>query len=164
MANPMRKLIPCFLLLILPFHPFSTLADVKSTLKTSSKDQVPCQMCISCDNPCPVYYPPPPPPVVYPPPPPKIPYCPPPPPTCPECPPCKECTPGAVPTVPGQPGVVGGEVYGPPSASGGAVPYFPYYYRYPPAEPITSASTSIHWKLWNACSAISLLLATLCFY
>ncbi|GLT43161.1 hypothetical protein SLA2020_171310 [Shorea laevis] len=165
MANPMQMLISYFLLLA--FLSFSTLVDT-STVKTSSKDQAACQMCISCENPCPVYSPPPPPPVGLcppppppPPPPPEDPLCPPPPPpTCHECQPCIDCKPDAVPA---QPSVIGGTAYAPPSSDSGTVPYFPYYKLNPE---IASASTSNNRrKLFDVCSAISLLLATiLCFF
>ncbi|GLU16791.1 hypothetical protein SLE2022_332050 [Rubroshorea leprosula] len=186
MVTPMQMLFSSFLLL-LAFLSFSTLADTIPTVKTSSKDLVPCQICISCANPCPVYQPPPPPPVVLcpppprrpspppapaPPPPPKIPQCTPPPPTCAECPPCYGCPPDPMPIPPGdliqpgppQGGVISGTVYGPPSAAGGTVPYFPYYNMNPSSfttTTTTSASSSIQRKLWSACSVISLLLATL---
>ncbi|GLU16794.1 hypothetical protein SLE2022_332080 [Rubroshorea leprosula] len=183
MANPLQMLISSFLLLA--FLSFSTLADA-STVKTSSKDQVACQMCISCENPCPVYSPPPPPPVVLcppppPPPPPPEPECPPPPPPEPECPPPPppepECPPPPPPTcheclpcinckpdaVPSQSRVIGGTAYAPPSSTSGTVPYFPDSKLNPD---LGSASTSnIHRKLFDICSAISLLLATiLCFF
>ncbi|GLU16793.1 hypothetical protein SLE2022_332070 [Rubroshorea leprosula] len=163
MANPIQTLISSFLLL--SFLSFSTLADT-STVNTSSKDQVACQMCISCENPCPVYSPPPPPPVVLcppppPPPPPEEPLCPPPPPpACHECLPCIGCKPDEVPA---QPRVIGGTAYAPPGSASGTVPYFPYYEVNPE---IASASTSdIRRKLFDVCSAISLLVATvLCYF
>ncbi|KAM7275459.1 hypothetical protein ACFE04_017325 [Oxalis oulophora] len=94
------------------------------TTTTTSKYEIECTMCESCDNPCPVPLPPPPPevicpppppplpptpspppPIVYPPPPPTYPECPPPPsePSCEVCshppplPPCSTCTPSFVP-------------------------------------------------------------------
>ncbi|GKV22106.1 hypothetical protein SLEP1_g32002 [Rubroshorea leprosula] len=105
--------------------------------------------------------PPPPPEPECPPPPPPEPECPPPPPpTCHECLPCIDCKPDAVPA---QPRVIGGTAYAPPSGASGTAPYFPDYKLNPD---FGSASTSnIHRKLFDICSAISLLLATiLCFF
>uniref|UniRef100_A0A3N7FYP7 Uncharacterized protein n=1 Tax=Populus trichocarpa TaxID=3694 RepID=A0A3N7FYP7_POPTR len=90
MANRMRMLLLTLSTVItINFSLSSTISEV-------SKEQIPCTMCYSCDNPCqplpsppppaiPECPPPPPPPS---PPPPAIPECPPPPAPINECPAC----------------------------------------------------------------------------
>ncbi|XP_010326654.2 leucine-rich repeat extensin-like protein 3 [Solanum lycopersicum] len=68
-----------------------------STITAISKDQIACEMCTTCENPCqPIFPPPPPPPSPLPPllcPPPPSPPPPPPPPSPPPLPPVNYCPP-----------------------------------------------------------------------
>lgn len=140
--NSMGKLLILFIfiLLSLPNLSFST------SITTSSTDQTPCTMCYSCENPCQPLPSPPPPVIVCPPPPPSPP---PPPPTGPLCPPPPKLHPRTPDT-----GIIGGAYYPPPtggelSPPNPEVPYFPYYYNYPPAPPssVTSNSVALRLKL-----------------
>ncbi|XP_011042817.1 PREDICTED: leucine-rich repeat extensin-like protein 6 [Populus euphratica] len=163
MANRMRMLL---LTLSINF-------SLSSTISKVSKEQIPCTMCYSCDNPCqplpsppppaiPECPPPPPPPS---PPPPAIPECPPPapppsppPPAIPECPPppapINECHACPTPPTPFPPVLPPKQSYwpaagysfnGPPAGYGNnPVPYFPFDNNNP------SPSFSFKSAAWNS--------------
>ncbi|CAK7348369.1 unnamed protein product [Dovyalis caffra] len=144
MADPIRILLTLLTILGLNFLSSSTITEV-------SKEQLPCTMCYSCDNPCqpspspppspppalPECPPPPPPPSPPPPPPPALPECPPPPPTPNnECPACLTPPTPIPPVLPpnqshGPP--TGDSFYGPPGYGNNSVPYFPFDNNNPPA-------------------------------
>ncbi|KAJ4727754.1 hypothetical protein OWV82_000800 [Melia azedarach] len=143
----MSKRLTMLLTLFTFVFAFQSNPPLSSSSKTTSKDQIACTVCDSCENPCqPLPSPPPPPPVVICPPPPP-PLSPPPPPAVPKCPPppappsCSACIPSpevpqlSPPTMPFTPPF-------PPSTGEFAppdrVPYFPNDYNPPP-----SSATSI---------------------
>ncbi|KAJ6329082.1 hypothetical protein OIU76_005454 [Salix suchowensis] len=181
MADPMRMLL-LTLSTILAFS-FS----LSPTISEVSKEQIPCTMCYSCDNPCqPLPSPPPPAVPECPPPsppPPAVPECPPPPPppsppppAVPECPPppapaneCPACQTPSPPVRPPKPpagysfnGPPAGYFFnGPPAEYGNnPVPYFPFDNR---NQPLSFSFKSVHLKLQSIVFCIFLSLTVLCF-
>nr|XP_023913189.1 chitin-binding lectin 1-like [Quercus suber] len=156
-------ILHCNLSLATPSTPTKTTADSNKNQTVSKKDQIACTVCNECENPCPV--PSPPPPVVeYPPPPPPAL----PPPELQECPPPPQLPcPGNcyTPSPPSGPTVEPFPPNGPkpyPSPPNPMVPYFPYYYYYPPGS---SISNSLHLKLNPFVSSIVIFLTSLlCFF
>ncbi|KAL5791894.1 hypothetical protein ACOSP7_000488 [Xanthoceras sorbifolium] len=155
MATPKPLLLILFpLILAFQFNYFSFV----SATKTSSKEQIECTMCTSCENPCqPLSSPPPPPPEIACPPPPPPPS-PPPPPALPDCPPPP---PPALPDCPPPPPPALPECYPPcvdlsPPTMG---PYYPYY-KNPP--PFVVPSSAVKLRLESAVFSISVFLALLC--
>ncbi|KAG5231705.1 leucine-rich repeat extensin protein [Salix suchowensis] len=154
MADPMRMLL-LTLSTILAFS-FS----LSPTISEVSKEQIPCTMCYSCDNPCqPLPSPPPP----------AVPECPPPsppPPAVPECPPPPPPPSPPPPAVPesgysfnGPP--AGYFFNGPPAEYGNnPVPYFPFDNR---NQPLSFSFKSVHLKLQSIVFCIFLSITVLCF-
>ncbi|EOX95200.1 hypothetical protein QQP08_001825 [Theobroma cacao] len=162
MVYPMQMLLAGFTLLLA--FPFAT----STTVTTTSKEEIKCNLCtpeVPRPPPPRIECPPPPVPLSPPPPSPPPPSLPPPPPACPTCPPpCSGCPPppcnacqipqGPPPPQPrDQPGVMGGAVYSPTNE---AVPYFPYGFQNPPLS--QSAASSNRLKLKLVASIIFLLL------
>ncbi|TXG63346.1 hypothetical protein EZV62_010340 [Acer yangbiense] len=173
MANSKPLLLTLFTLTFAFQFNFSFTVDTK----TSSKEQLECTMCTSCENPCqPMPSPPPPlpppeiacpPPPPPPSPPPALPECPPPPPPVePECPPPPEplvLPPKPQPKSPPGGGVVAGTCYppcvefSPPTV----VSYFPDYNKIPPPYGVVT-SNSVRLSVESVVFFISLFFALHC--
>ncbi|KAJ6680117.1 hypothetical protein OIU79_019764 [Salix purpurea] len=169
MADPMRVLISTLSTILA----FSFL--LSPAISEVSREQIPCTMCYSCDNPCqplpsppppavPECPPPPPPPS---PPPPAVPECPPPPAPANECPACQTPSPPVRPPKPpagysfnGPP--AGYFFNGPPAEYGNnPVPYFPFDNW---NQPLSFSFKSVHLKLQSIVFCIFLSLTVLCFF